>query len=111
MTSQQHVPRFIPTLTEVVDPASLRAKADFDKTDQDALVERIQSELQTRMDQLVQQEFEQLLREVSGEYLQAMRLRLQLELRSMVRLAVTEYAQQNSASQGTDNEPRVFTDS
>lgn len=106
----KHVPRFIPTLTEVVDPASISAAPTSTSPDTQTLLEQVQRELCSELDRRLQQEFEQFQRGVLGEQLEAMRQRLWRDMDEMVRQAVAD-ALSREDGRDDDSQPRVFTDS
>jgi len=88
MSSVRHVPRFIPTLTEVVDPASVRAVLEHSKPDVAALVQQVQRELQPQLERMIQENWDRLQREIIQEHWEAMQPSLQHEVERMVRQAV-----------------------
>jgi len=111
MTAFKHVPRFIPTLTEVVDPTSFQNVVDRAQPDLLALVQQVQRELQPMLERRLQAEFEQFQRTVLAEQWQALRLRLQQDLDEMVCQAIAHGVATSDGDSGTTITPRVFTDS
>jgi hypothetical protein len=84
-------PRFVPTLTEVVEPlaSSLTASdADAD-VDVDALVATICQQVQPMLARRLQQESEQWLRATLAQHLHEINTRIQSDMVSLVRQAVT----------------------
>ncbi|OIN91610.1 MAG: hypothetical protein AUJ20_10290 [Comamonadaceae bacterium CG1_02_60_18] len=111
MTASNHVPRFIPTLTEVVDPASLQNVVDRPQSDLQALVQQVQRDLQPMLERRLQEEFEQFQRTVLVEQWHAMRKRLQQDLDDMVRQAIAHGVTSADSGDGTTITSRVSTDS
>lgn len=111
MMTPKHVPRFIPTLTEIVDPTSIQSLVDRPAPDLQTLVQQVQRELQPMLERRLQQEFEQFQRSVLAEQWQAMRLRLQQDMDEMVRQAIVHGGGVGDGGTGAKTNPRVFTDS
>lgn len=111
MTTPKHVPRFIPTLTEIVDPTSLQSGVEHAQPDPQAWVQQIQRALQPLLEQRLQQELEQFQRMVLADHWQAMRLRLQQDLQEMVRQAVAKEVALLDDNNAMERGFRVSTDS
>lgn len=89
-TPPRNIPRFIPTLTEVVDPASLIGLAVTSKPDVEAMVKQVQLQVQPVFERRLQEEFDRLVRaSVSGQWAD-MSARLQSEMDMFVRQAVLD---------------------
>jgi len=111
MSEQKVVPRFIPTLTEVVEPASISPTPRPQKPDTHALAQQIQQELQAQLQRRLQQEFAQFQQGFLNEQLEAMRVRLSVEFDRLLRQALAEKLGLGAGDFSFDGEPRVFTDS
>lgn len=83
-------PRFVPTLTEVIDPSASNQTATHSGIDEEALVATILQQVQPMADLLLRQESEQWLRATLAQELHGFSTRMQSELESMVRQAVSE---------------------
>ncbi len=91
-------PRFVPTLTEVVDPRASGPAAMEPGVDLDALIASICQQVQPALARKLQQESEQWLRAALAQHLRDTTARLQSDLESMVRQAViTALKGQNQA--------------
>jgi len=88
MNASKHVPRFIPTLTEVVDPATVKSVVERNRHDVQALVQQVQSELQPQLERMMQEELAQLQIQFIQEQWQTLHQRLQQEVEKMVQQAV-----------------------
>lgn len=111
MTAPKHVPRFIPTLTEVVDPTSLHGLRERRQPDLQALVQQVQRELQPWLERRLQQEFEQFQRTVLTDQWQVLQQRLQQDFAERVRQAVAYGVEPDDDGIGLQTVPRVSTDS
>lgn len=87
----RYVPRFIPTLTEVVDPASLKVVTTKTRPNVQDLVDELQRQLLPVIERRIQQEYEQLLDGLLRGALRDMRERLQAEMQSQVLQVVSNY--------------------
>lgn len=88
-------PRFVPTLTEVVEPlAALPAAAspavNGHDINVDALIARICEQVQPMLARRLQQESQQWLRATLAQYLHETSLRIQDDMASLVRQAVMD---------------------
>ncbi|APW42846.1 hypothetical protein [Rhodoferax saidenbachensis] len=93
MSSTKATPRFLPTLTEVVHPASpvvARASAE----DRAQLVERVTQ----RAVAAVQEQLQATLQSLLDEHVQILAQRLQAETERVVRLAVSQALSEENAS-------------
>lgn len=84
------LPRFIPTLTEVVDPASLNSTARQAKPDIEALINQVQRQVQPIFERRLQEEFERLVRSLVARQWDDVRTKLQAEMDMFVRQAVLD---------------------
>lgn len=84
------LPRFIPTLTEVVDPASLNSTARQTKPEVEALIDQVQHQVQPIFERRLQEEFERLVRSLVARQWDDVRTRLQAEMDMFVRQAVLD---------------------
>lgn len=84
------LPRFIPTLTEVVDPASLTSTARQTKPEVEALIDQVQRQVQPIFERRLQEEFERLVRSLVARQWDDVRTRLQAEMDMFVRQAVLD---------------------
>ena len=84
------LPRFIPTLTEVVDPASLNSTARQTKPDVEALISRVQQQVQPIFERRLQDEFERLVRTLVARQWDDISGKLQAEMDMFVRQAVVD---------------------
>lgn len=89
-TPSRQLPRFIPTLTEVVDPASLNSTARQTKPDVEALIGRVQRQVQPIFERRLQEEFERLVRTLVARQWDDVSGRLQAEMDMFVRQAVID---------------------
>jgi len=91
MTSPtRQLPRFIPTLTEVVDPASLNSTARQSKPDVEILIDQVLSQVQPIFERRLQEEFERLVRAQVARQWGELSAKLQLEMDMFVRQAVLD---------------------
>lgn len=89
-TPHRQLPRFIPTLTEVVDPASLNSTARQTRPDVEALIERVQRQVQPIFERRLQEEFERLVRTLVARHWDDISSKLQAEMDMFVRQAVID---------------------
>jgi hypothetical protein len=89
-TPSRSLPRFIPTLTEVVDPASLNSTARQAKPDVEALIDQVQRQVQPIFERRLQDEFERLVRSLVTRQWDDVRTKLQAEMDMFVRQAVLD---------------------
>lgn len=83
-------PRFIPTLTEVVDPASLTTTARQTKPDVEALIGQVQRQVQPIFERRLQEEFDRLVRTLVARQWDDVSAKLQFEMDMFVRQAVMD---------------------
>lgn len=97
-TSNRPHPRFIPTLTEVVDPASLNSTARQAKPDVVAIISQVQRQVQPIFERRLQQELEHLVRVLVAKQWDDISVKLQAEMDMFLRQAVVDaLASQNQA--------------
>lgn len=98
-TSNRPLPRFIPTLTEVVDPASLNSTARQTKPDVEAMIDQVQRQVQPIFERRLQEEFERLVRVLVAKQWDDISVKLQAEMDMFLRQAVIDaLASQNQAN-------------
>ncbi len=83
-------PRFVPTLTEVVDPASLSRLAPSPQPDVQAVINLVQSQVQPIFERRLQEELDRLIRTMVAKQWSDLSVRLQDELDMFVRQAVVD---------------------
>lgn len=88
-TPVRQPPRFVPTLTEVVDPLAFTATAQAD-IDVEALIAAIWQQVQPKLALRLQQETEQWLRATLAQHLREINARVQSDMESLVRQAVMD---------------------
>lgn len=89
-TPPRHLPRFLPTLTEVVRPSDLQGLGPSLPPDSDALVQTLQVQVNALVKERVAREFEILIRSVVAEKVNSLSSELQTQLREEVRKLVIE---------------------
>lgn len=83
-------PRFVPTLTEVVDPASLSRLAPSPPPDVQAVINLVQRQIQPIFERRLQEELDRLLRTMVAKQWSDLSVRLQDEMDMFVRQAVAD---------------------
>lgn len=83
-------PRFVPTLTEVVDPASLNRLAPSPPPDVQAVINLVQRQIQPIFERRLQEELDRLIRTMVAKQWSDVSARLQDEMDMFVRQAVTD---------------------
>lgn len=83
-------PRFVPTLTEVVDPASLNCLAPNPPPDVQAVINLVQRQIQPIFERRLQEELDRLIRAMVAKQWSDVSARLQDEMDMFVRQAVTD---------------------
>lgn len=86
----KNLPRFIPTLTEVVDPASLTGTAFVSKPDVEAVIALVRQQIQPIFERRLQEEFDRLVRATVARQWADISTRLQDEMDMFVRQAVID---------------------
>lgn len=86
----RQLPRFIPTLTEVVDPNSLNSTARQTQPTVDALIERVQQQIQPIFERRLQEEFERVVRTQLARQWNDISTKMQAEMEMFIRQAVID---------------------
>jgi len=86
----KNLPRFIPTLTEVVDPASLTGTAFVARPDVEAVIDLVRQQIQPIFERRLQDEFDRLVRATVTRQWADISARLQDEMDMFVRQAVID---------------------
>ncbi len=89
-SASRNLPRFIPTLTEVVDPASLTGTAFASKPDVEAVIALVRQQIQPIFERRLQEEFDRLVRATVVRQWADISSRLQDEMDMFVRQAVID---------------------
>jgi hypothetical protein len=89
-TPVRQPPRFVPTLTEVVDPLALNPTAGKPDADVETLIAEIWQQVQPMLALRLQQESEQWLRATLAQHLRDINARVQSDMESLVRQAVMD---------------------
>ena len=89
-TPTRQLPRFIPTLTEVVDPNSLNSTARQTKPAMEALIERVQQQIQPIFERRLQDEFERMVRAQVARQWSDISTKIQAEMDMLIRQAVID---------------------
>ena len=92
------LPRFIPTLTEVVDPSTLTGLAKPARPETEAMVERVKRQIQPIFERRLQEEFDRLVRATVSRHWADVSAKLQDEMDMFVRQAVIDAMGQPSTS-------------
>ncbi len=87
-TVPRSTPRFVPTLTEVVDPAKLAQSSLHSKTHIDAVVELVQQQIQPYLERRLQEKADRLVRTLLIKHMAEIDDRIRQELDLLVREAV-----------------------
>ena len=86
----RNLPRFLPTLTEVVDPSTLPAPSVAATPDLEDAVWFVMQRVDMLIERRVREETDAMLSTLVSQHLQALGERLRLELEGVVRLAVAD---------------------
>jgi hypothetical protein len=89
-------PRFVPTLTEVVDPASLSRMAPNPQPDMQAVIDLVQRQIQPIFERRLQEELDRLMRTMVAKQWSDLIARLQDEMDMFVRQAVADAVSEQS---------------
>ena len=89
-TPPRDLPRFIPTLTEVVDAAGLIRKSVPLAPDSEEIAQAVMQQIQALIERRLSEEIDAMVRALMAEQLPSLRLRLRQELELSVRQAVLE---------------------
>jgi hypothetical protein len=89
-TTPRHLPRFIPTLTEIVDSASFAPTDAKTSPDLEAMVNLVQSQLKPVFERRLQEEIDRVVRAQVAKQWAEVGSRLQGEMQNFVRQAVID---------------------
>lgn len=89
-TTPRNLPRFLPTLTEVVHPSSVVTAAVPATPELEETVWFVMQRVDMVIERRLSEEIDAMLRTVVTEQVQTLRLRLRQELEDVVRQAVSE---------------------
>ncbi|MBP9906835.1 MAG: hypothetical protein KBF66_14860 [Rhodoferax sp.] len=89
-TPNQPLPRFIPTLTEVVDPRTLTGLAKPAQAETEAMVKRVKQQIQPIFERRLQEEFDRLVRATVSRHWADVSAKLQDEMEMFTRQAVID---------------------
>jgi hypothetical protein len=89
-TPPKNLPKFLPTLTEVVDPASVNLAPQAALPEVDALVSAVMARLGALVDGRLQEEMQAFLHGVVAEQLTALSERLRVELEAELSVLVRQ---------------------
>jgi hypothetical protein len=101
-SNSRQLPRFIPTLTEVVDPASLNSTARQTKPDVDVLINQVQRQVRPIFERRLQEEFERVVRTQVAKHWTDISAKLQTEMDMFVRQAVIDALASQNPSERTN---------
>lgn len=90
-TTPRNLPRFLPTLTEVVDPSSLHRHSVATAPELDEIVQTVQKQVAVVLERRLSEEIDVLVHTLMTEQLQTMSARLHEELETVVRQVVSEF--------------------
>lgn len=86
----RNLPRFLPTLTEVVQPEELAKMAEPEVLDLEGTVLSVMQRMEPMIERRLREETDALLRNMVAEQLPVLNSRLRQELETIVRQAVSE---------------------
>lgn len=86
----RNLPRFLPTLTEVVHPSSLVKSTPPETPDLEAIVQSVMHRVDLVLERRLSEEVDALVRTHMEDQMKAVHLRLLNELASVVQQAVTD---------------------
>jgi hypothetical protein len=89
-TPPRNLPRFVPTLTEVVDPATLTSVATRTKPDVESMIDMVKRQVQPIFERRLQEEIDRLVRTMVARQVSDVSARLQDEMDMFVRQAVID---------------------
>lgn len=105
--------RFVPTLTEVVDPISdpavVPALSEEMQSRVDSIVEQVLADNQRMMDQRLRHEFERLAQVLAGRIWREVTAQWQDELASSIRAAVTSALNDLAVAHDSKTTPSVLS--
>ena len=86
----RNLPRFLPTLTEIVDPSTLVSPTMQATPDLENMVWFVMQRVDMLIERRVREETDAMLSTVVAQHLQSLSERLRLEIEDVVRLAVAD---------------------
>ncbi len=86
----RNLPRFLPTLTEVVQPEELTKMVEPEVLDLEGTVLSVMQRMEPMIERRLREETDALLRNMVAEQLPVLNSRLRQELETIVRQAVSE---------------------
>jgi len=89
-TIPRNLPRFVPTLTEVVEPSSLVRTAPATSPDVEEIIQSVMQRVDRVLDRRLREDADAMLRNMVAEQLHTLHLSLQAELALVVQQAVAE---------------------
>lgn len=89
-TPPRNLPRFLPTLTEVVQPSGLSGASASAAPDMEEIVQSVMQRVALATERRLREETEAMVRALVNEQVQALSERLRQELESVVRQAVAD---------------------
>lgn len=90
-TTPRNLPRFLPTLTEVVDPSSLSRPSVVTAPNLDEIVQTVQKQVAVVLERRLSEEIDVVVHTLMTEQLQTLSERLHEELETVVRQVVFEF--------------------
>lgn len=89
-TIPRNLPRFVPTLTEVVEPSSLIRAAPSTSSDVEEIIQSVMQRVDRVLDRRLREDADAMLRNMMTEQLHTLQLSLRAELALVVQQAVAE---------------------
>jgi hypothetical protein len=89
-TIPRNLPRFVPTLTEVVEPSSLVRTASATSPDVEEIIQSVMQRVDRVLDRRLREDADAMLRNMVTEQLHTLQLSLRAELALVVQQAVAE---------------------
>lgn len=89
-TPARQPPRFVPTLTDIVDPLEVNLAKPKPDAAVEALVKEVWQQIHPRVIQRLQEESERWLRDMLAQHLHHISVRVHSDLESLVRQAVLD---------------------
>ncbi|MFZ3083787.1 hypothetical protein [Rhodoferax ferrireducens] len=89
-TIPRNLPRFVPTLTEVVEPSSLIRAAPSTSPDVEEIIQSVMQRVDRVLDRRLREDADAMLRNMMTEQLHTLQLSLRAELALVVQQAVAE---------------------
>jgi len=89
-TTPRNLPRFVPTLTEIVEPSTLIRTLPSTSPDFEEIAQSVMRQVDGVLDRRLRDDAETMLRNMVTEQLQTLHLRLRAELALVVQQAVAE---------------------